>query len=154
MNSVDFVTNLVIKWESHMAKTDKSTNPSYENLSAIEDLIKGYLADMGSLREKLKAQKEMLKSTIEQDKDYSVVAEKQDTVKREVAKVKDVLKKNPSVIANQMKVNELSEELKSCQIALSDYLNQYITLTNTTEFVGPDGEVLSIIRSARLVKKQ
>jgi len=136
-----------------MAKTEKTTNLSYDNLSAIEDLIKGYLADMKALREKLKAQKEMLKSTVEQDKDYSVVAEKQDAVKKEVAKVKEVLKKNESFIATQIKVNELSEELKGCQTALSDYLNQYITLTNTTEFVGPDGEVLSIVRSARLVKK-
>lgn len=137
-----------------MVKKESTTQPSYENLSAIEDLIKGYLADMNSLREKLKAQREMLKSTIEQDKDYSIVADKQDAVKREVAKVKEVLKKNESVIANQMKVNELGEELKACQTALSDYLNQYITLTNTTEFVGPDGEVLSIIRSAKLVKRK
>ena len=136
-----------------MAKNTSNSNQTYENLSAIEDLIKGYLADMKALREKLKAQKEMLKSTVEQDKDYSVVAEKQDAVKKEVAKVKEVLKKNESYIATQIKVNELSEELKACQTALSDYLNQYITLTNTTEFVGPDGEVLSIVRSAKLVKK-
>jgi predicted nuclease with TOPRIM domain len=130
--------------------TKKSENSTtYEDLSSIENLIKGYLADMGAIREKLKAQKEMLKSTIEQDKDYSVAAEKQNVVKREVAKVKEVLKKNESVIANQMKVNELTEELKGCQT-----LNQYIMLTNTSEFVGPDGEVLSIVRSAKLVKKQ
>ena len=135
--------------------TKKSETPTtYEDLSSIENLIKGYLADMGAIREKLKAQKEMLKSTIEQDKDYSEAAEKQNVVKREVAKVREVLKKNESVIANQMKVNELTEELKGCQTALSDYLNQYIMLTNTSEFVGPDGEVLSIVRSAKLVKKQ
>ncbi|MFO0703682.1 MAG: hypothetical protein U0525_03080 [Patescibacteria group bacterium] len=143
----------MVKFSSLMAKTDKTTNQSYENVSAIEDLIKGYLADIAAIKEKLKAQKEMLKSTIEQDKDYSVVADKQTEVKREVAKVKEALKKNESVIATQIKVNELTEELKGCQTALSDYLNQYITMTNTTEFVGPDGEVLSIVRSARLVKK-
>jgi Skp family chaperone for outer membrane proteins len=136
-------------------QNSNNTPPStYQNLSAIENLIKGYLADITSLRDKLKAQKEMLRDTVEQDKDYSEVAEKQSAVKKEVAKAKEVLKKNDSYIATQMKADEISEELKACQTALSDYLNQYIALTNTSEFVGPDGEVLSIVRSAKLVKKK
>lgn len=136
-----------------MANTS-STKPDSSHLLALEDLIKGYLADIAAAREKLKAHKEMLKSTIEQDKDYSEVAEKQSAVKKEVAKVKEVLVKNPSVIATQQKVNELNLQVRDAQQALSDYLNQYIQLTQSTEFVGPDGEVLQIERKARLIKKK
>jgi hypothetical protein len=125
-----------------------------QNLLAIEDLIKGYLSDIASVKEKLKAHKEMLKSTIEGDKDYSVVAEKQSAVKKEVAKVKEVLVKNSSIISTQLKVNELNTELRDAQSALSDYLNQYIQLTQSSEFIGPDGEVLHIERKARLVKRK
>jgi hypothetical protein len=68
--------------------------------------------------------------------------------------VKEVLVKNPSVIFTQMKVNELNTELRDAQSALSDYLNQYIQLTQSSEFIGPDGEVMHIERKARLVKKR
>lgn len=136
-----------------MAK--EPTNPlNPQNLLAIEDLIKGYLSDIAAVREKLKAHKEMLKSAIEGDKDYSIVAEKQSAVKKEVAKVKEVLVKNSSIISTQLKVNELNTELRDAQSALSDYLNQYIQLTQSSEFIGPDGEVLHIERKARLVKRK
>jgi hypothetical protein len=125
-----------------------------QNLLAIEDLIKGYLADIATVKEKLKAYKETLKSAIEGDKDYSVVAEKQSAVKKEVAKVKEVLVKNSSIIATQLKVNELNTELRDAQSALSDYLNQYIQLTQSSEFIGPDGEVMHIERKAKLVKRK
>lgn len=129
-------------------------NLNPQSLLAIEDLIKGYLSDIAAVKEKLKAHKEMLKSSIEGDKDYSVVAEKQSEVKKEVAKVKEVLVKSPSIISTQMKVNELNTELRDAQSALSDYLNQYIQLTQSTEFIGPDGEVMQIERKARLIKKK
>jgi len=136
-----------------MSKQSDTPQPVH-NLLAIEDLIKGYLADIAATKEKLKAHKEMVKSTIEQDKDYSVVAEKHNAVKKEVAKVKETLVKNPAITSAQLKVNELQTELKDAQSALSDYLNQYIQLTQTSEFVGPDGEVLQIVRSAKLVKRK
>lgn len=131
-----------------------STPQPVQNLLAIEELIKGYLADIQAIKEKLKAHKEMVKGAIEQDKDYSLVAEKQNAAKKEVAKVKETLVKTPAITTAQLKVNELQTELKDAQNALSDYLNQYIQLTQTSEFVGPDGEVLQIVRSAKLVKQK
>ncbi len=133
---------------------DTSSKPNPQSILALEDMIKGYLADIAAVREKLKAHREMLKSTMEQDKDYSEVSEKHQTIKKEVAKVKETIVKNPSVIATKVKVNDLGKELREAQLALSDYLNQYAQITQSSEFVGPDGEVMQIVRSAKLVKRR
>lgn len=137
-----------------MSTTKKPDTFTAQNLLTLEDLIKGYLADIAAIKEKMKAHKEVLQSSIEQDKDYSIVAEKQQAVKKEVATVKEKLVKTPAVTNAQMKVKELQTDLKDAQHSLSDYLNQYIALTQSSEFIGPDGEVMQIVRSARLVKRK
>jgi hypothetical protein len=53
-----------------------------------------------------------------------------------------------------MKVEQLMTELKNVQQSLSDYLNEYANLTQSTEFIGPEGELHQIIRTAKLVKKR
>jgi hypothetical protein len=120
----------------------------------LENLIKGYLADIASLREKLGAQKEMLKSSIEGDKDYSEAAAKTAEVKKKEAEIRQKLAKVDAVVGTKMQIEKISTELKNVQLSLSDYLNEYADLTKSTEFIGPDGQLLQIVRNAKLVNKK
>ncbi|MEI7653276.1 MAG: hypothetical protein WCJ70_03285 [bacterium] len=120
----------------------------------LENLIKGYLADMANLREKLRAQKEMLKSTIEGDKDYSEAAAKTAEIKKKENEIKQKLVKVDAVIGTKMQIEKISTELKNVQLSLSDYLNEYADITRSTEFIGPEGELLQIVRNAKLVNKK
>lgn len=120
----------------------------------LENLIKGYLADMANLREKLRAQKEMLKSTIDGDKDYSEAAAKTAEIKKKENEIRQKLVKVDAVIGTKMQIEKISTELKNVQLSLSDYLNEYADITKSTEFIGPEGELLQIVRNAKLVNKK
>ena len=118
----------------------------------LESLIKGYLGDLNQLREKLRAQKEMVKSTYEGDRDYSEATAETQKLKKKEKEIKERLVKNDGVVAINMKIEQLQTEVKNIQFSLSDYLNA--ALTNSTEFIGPDGELFQIVRSAKLAKKK
>lgn len=120
----------------------------------LESLIKGYLGDLNQLREKLRAQKEMVKSTYEGDRDYSEATAETQKLKKKEKEIKERLVKNDGVVAINMKIEQLQTEVKNIQFSLSDYLNEYAALTNSTEFIGPDGELFQIVRSAKLAKKK
>jgi hypothetical protein len=120
----------------------------------LENLIKGYLGDIAKLREKLGVQKEMLKSSIEGDKDFSEAAAKTAEVKKKEAEIRQKLAKVDAVVGIKMQIEKISTELKNVQLSLSDYLNEYADITKSTEFIGPEGELLQIVRNAKLVNKK
>lgn len=134
-------------------KPDEAESP-VSTLLHLEQMIHGYLSDIQRLRTQLRSQKEMFKQTFEQDKDYNEVAEQQKEVKRKHNEVKQKIAKTDSVSAVKTKIEEIQSEMKDIQQSLSDYLNRYIALSQATSFTGPDGEVLTIVRTAKLVKKK
>lgn len=136
-------------------QTSSQTTPdALEARLSIEQMIKNYLVDIASIREKLKTQKDMFKSSFEGDKEFSEVDVEHKAIARKKTEAKQRITKTDavSVVANQIKA--LQEEMKDAQQGLSDYLNQYVMQTQATEFLGPDGEAMSIVRSAKLVKKK
>ncbi len=136
-------------------QTSSQTTPdALEARLSIEQMIKNYLVDIASIREKLKTQKDMFKSSFESDKEFSEVDVEHKAIARKKTEAKQRITKTDavSVVANQIKA--LQEEMKDAQQGLSDYLNQYVMQTQATEFLGPDGEAMSIVRSAKLVKKK
>lgn len=128
--------------------------PDAKKIINLENLIKGYLTDIANLRDKLRAQREMMKSTIEGDRDFSEAAAKTAELKKKETELKQKLVKVEAVVATKMKVEQLMTELKNVQQSLSDYLNEYANLTQSTEFIGPEGELHQIVRTAKLVKKR
>ena len=137
-----------------MSDTSSPQTIQATSITALEDIIKGYLADINSLREKLKSHKSMIEDAVSQDKTYAQATEKQKEVKREIAQAKQEVTTLPAVVASKTKIKDISLELKEAQIALSDYLNQYVSLTQSSDFTGADGEVMQIVRSAKLIKKK
>jgi predicted nucleic acid-binding Zn-ribbon protein len=125
-----------------------------EKIINLENLIKGYMADIAKLREEIKVHSDAIKGTVEQDKDYSEVAEKVNAIKKEQNKIKKALEEMDALVAQKMKLIDLKKDLKEMSDAMSDYLNEYSVLTNSTEFVGPDGDVFKILRTAKLAKQK
>lgn len=140
--------------KADMKLTPDEAESTVDTLLHLEQMINGYLTDIARLREKMKSQKEMFKQSFEQDKDYSEIAEEQKAVKRKHNEVKQKIAKQDGVTAVKMTIEELQTEMKDAQQSLSDYLHRYVGLTQATSFTGPGGEVLTIVRSAKLVKKK
>lgn len=131
-----------------------STSSNLEERLSIEQMIKNYMSDISRIREKLKTQKDMFKSSFESDKEFSDVDTEHKAIARKKTVAKQRIIKTDAVSAVSMKIKEIQEEMKETQQALSDYLNRYIQVSDSTEFMGPDGEVHQIVRTAKLVKKK
>ena len=134
--------------------SSQTTPPALDERLSIEQMIKNYMGDIVKIREKLKTQKDMFKSSFEGDKEFSDVDAEHKAITRKKTVAKQRIVKSDAVSAVGMKIKEIQEEMKEAQQALSDYLNRYIQVSNSTEFMGPDGEVHQIVRSAKLVKKK
>lgn len=142
---VDLNTNKV-------TETVKSVSSEANQLLTLEQMIKGYMADLVRIQASIKSQREMFNQSFEQDKAYSEVEEQFKAMNRKKSEQKQRIVKSVAVSAVQMKIDELQTELKEARQSLSDYLNRYVLLTQKSDFLGPDGESYQIVRSAKLVK--
>src|SRR3989344_7181962 len=134
--------------------TESGASSEANQLLTLEQMIKGYMADLVRIQASIKSQREMFNQSFEQDKAYSEVEEEFKAMNRKKSEQKQRIVKSVAVSAVQLQIDELQTELKEARQSLSDYLNRYVLLTQKTEFLGPDGESYRIVRSAKLVKKK
>ncbi len=123
-----------------------------EVLMNLEMMIKDYLVDINKLREQIKTKKDMYKQSFEQDAGYSEVEEQAKEVKRKVQAAKEKITKTDAVQLLGSDVKNMQDEMKELQNLLSENLNHYANMTRNETFTGPNGEVLKIVRTAKLVK--
>ena len=134
--------------------TESGASSEANQLLTLEQMIKGYMADLVRIQASIKSQREMFNQSFEQDKAYSEVEEEFKAMNRKKSEQKQRIVKSVAVSAVQLKIDELQAELKEAKQSLSDYLNRYVLLTQKSDFLGPDGESYQIVRSAKLVKKK
>lgn len=120
---------------------------------SVESLIKTLISRIERVKEDLKPVKEMLSDLLNNNEEYQIA----DNESKEASKKKSTVKnKILSTTEGKMakgKVDELKNELKDAQEALSTYLADYQRLTGSSEFEGEDGELRKIVYVAKLVKK-
>lgn len=120
---------------------------------SVESLIKTLISRIARVKEELKPVKEMLSDLLNNNEKYQLA----DNEAKEASKKKSTVKKEilstPEGKMAEGKVNELKNDLKEAQEALSTYLTEYQKLTGSSEIEGEDGELREIVYVAKLVKK-
>lgn len=129
-------------------------DPLATNRLNLETLINRYVGDIDKLREQLKAQKEMLEASFQNDPVYAETAEKVKEATRAKTAVKQTISKQASVAVVTDKVKSLKEEVKDAQDHLSALVQQYFRETGANQFTGDDGEIREIVIVTKLVKKR
>lgn len=124
-----------------------------QSLVEVESMILRYISDMEKLRQEIKEQNDMFKSTFEGDATYSKKKEEEEKLKKEVAATKQVLAKTPAAAEAEAKVKELKEDLRSLQGTIEILLNQRQKLTDVNQIIRDDGEVYEVKTKVSLVKK-
>jgi hypothetical protein len=119
----------------------------------LESLINRYLKDIEGVREKLKMQKTMLDDAFNNDAGYAEANQKVKEATKVRNGVKQKIQKQPAIIKVTSEINALKDEMKDLQEGLSQYLQQYMTQSGNNQFTGEGGEVLEIVVSRRLVRK-
>ena len=113
------------------------------------------IRSISELNEKLKAKREMLKSTLESDQRYSEMQQKVKDAQTELRAAKTALKaQNSQVIALELDIKELREEKKEAQMSLFDTLTVYQSQTNSNTITMDDGTEVELKRQYKLKAKQ
>jgi predicted nuclease with TOPRIM domain len=132
---------------------EKDNQQKSLSIVELDSLIKRYLKDIGKLKEDIKEQNGMFNDAFNNDVKYKETADKQKEMNKVKNAVKQVLMKDPSIVATSEKVKELKDEMKDLQDALTGYVSEYQRLSGATSFEDDDGNLLQIVHTVRLVKK-
>ena len=138
-----------------MSDTNQNENQNQAvNLLSVESLINSYTVKLDELQKDSREQKEMLQSFLDNDQEYLDAAKEADKLAKikTLAKQKVLKRSEAQVLVDKLK--EISSELREVKTAMSDYLTQYVTLSGSRQIERPDGVLMDIIHSAKLVKKK
>lgn len=133
-----------------------TTEPEEKKAMSILDLdalIKRYIKDVEKTKADLKEQKSMFDDSFKSNAKYKESDEKVKAINREKQAVKQLVMKEPAVVAVNGKMNELKDEIKDLQDSLSGYVTEYQRLTGAKEFEDEDGNIREIIHVVKLVKR-
>lgn len=136
-----------------ISSEQQATANQGESLIEIESMILRYISDMEKLRQDIKDQNDMFRSSYESDTMYSQKKEEADKIKKEVAATKQVLTKSPAAAHAEGKVKELKDELKSMQDTITTLLKQRQKLTENPQILRDNGEVYEVKTKVSLVKQ-
>ncbi len=136
--------------ESADSETGENAAVSQINL---ESLINRYIKDIDATKEKMKMQKTMLEDAFNNDAGYAEAQQKVKEVTKVRNGIRQKIQKQPGVMNVMNEINGLKEEIKDQQEGLSQYLQQYQLQSGNSSFTGEGGEVLEIVTSRRLVRK-
>lgn len=136
-----------------MTDTKNQTNPATDIIN-VENLINSYNLKLDSLTRDLQEQKSMLQSILDNDSEYTELAQEADKISKTKSVARQKALKQSNAVSIIDKTKEIKNELREVKIAMSDYLTQYITLSGSRQIEAPDGTLMDIIYSARLIKKR
>lgn len=95
----------------------------------------------------------MLSDLLNNNEKYQLASNEAKEASKKKSTAKKEILSTPEGKMAEGKVNELKDDLKEAQEALSSYLADYQRLTGSSEIEGEDGELRKIVYVAKLVKK-
>lgn len=119
----------------------------------LDQLIKNNIGSLGKLQEELKKHKEMFTDAFINDPTFKEHEEKAKEANKIKQQTRQQILKQPSMHQLADKIKTLATEMREKKQSLSEYLLEYQRLTGANEIQTDDGELLSIINSAKLVRQ-
>ena len=138
-----------------MPQDNLTTKPaSAANLINIESLVNSYNAKLDEITAEMRQHKDMLQSLLDNDPEYQKLHTEVTKLNKHKTIAKQKVLKSPAAASTVDKLSDYQSQLREIKTALSDYLTQYVALSGTSQIEAPNGTVLQIIYSARLVRKK
>lgn len=124
------------------------------DLISIENLINSSNTRLITLGRELFDQKEMLASMLDNDLAFRESKMASDKLSKETKIIKQKFTHQPEAAKVSEKIHDTQIQIKELRQALSDYLTQYVTLSGSRQLETPDGVLLDIVYTAKLVNKK
>lgn len=122
-------------------------------LLSLDAMIKSHIKSLDTLGVELKKKREMLEDTFANDPTFKEHAENAKKAAKIKAETRSQITKQPQVAQLANKVKELSSEIKTRKLELSDYLLEYQRMSGANQIEGEDGEIREIVNEAKLIKR-
>jgi parvulin-like peptidyl-prolyl isomerase len=135
---------------------DVDSSPAVNAAAAmlnLEELIKNHIDSLDKLRNEMKEQREMYEDSFNNNPTYREHVEKVKEATKGRSQVRQQIAKQPSVAVLDQKIKDMRFDIKEKQQTLSDLLADYKEQTGATSIETRNGQVLEIVSTARLVRK-
>jgi len=119
----------------------------------LEELIKNHIESIDKLKLEIKAQREMLEDSFNNNPTYHEHDERVKEVTKAKNSVRQEIAKQPSVATLNQKVKDLRFDMNEKSKTLSDLLQDYHEQTGASSIETRDGKVLEIVSTAKLVRR-
>lgn len=133
---------------------DVEVSESVLSLLEVQEAINNNLEKIKNLKEDAKPHKEMLDSLLVNDPIYAERAEIAKKAGKDKSEAKNRVMRTPQAAELGQKLEDIKNETKEAQEALSYYLREYQRMTGANEFESSDGELREIVFIAKLVRPQ
>ncbi len=122
-------------------------------LLSLDSMIKSHIKSLDTLSGELKLKRQMLEDTFANDPTFKTHADEAKKAAKIKAETRSQIMKQPQVAQLANKVKELSSEIKTRKLELSDYLLEYQRMSGVNQIEGEDGDVREIVNEAKLIKR-
>lgn len=126
---------------------------SVKSMFSLEELIKNHIESISKLREEIKQVREMFEDSFNNNPTYKEASDRLKDVAKSRNSVRQQIAKQPSVGSLVQKLKDFRFDLNEQQKTLSDLLQDYHEQTGATQIEDRTGQIMEIVSTARLVKK-
>lgn len=133
--------------------SSEAANGDATVLLSLDSMIKSHIKSLDKLSVELKQKRQMLEDTFANDPIFREHAENAKKAAKIKSETRSQIMKQPQVAQLSNKVKELSSEIKTRKLELSDYLLEYQRMSGVNQIEGDDGDVREIVNEAKLIKR-
>lgn len=131
---------------------DETVPEAVSQSTQVDFLLKSCLAEQDDIKEKLKEQREMLKSVLETDASFHELKEKMNELTRRRKEIVAKLSSTAAVSQVKEEMNALRQAQKELKQKLARYLAQYVETSGMRSFEDLKGEIRKIVTVYALEK--
>ena len=150
---VDEVTEEAESSDEPTFKVNAGANQAVSGMLDLEELIKNHIDSIDKLRDELKQAREMFEDSFANDPTYKENVDRVKEVTKLKNQVRQQIAKQPSVATLEQKVKDIRFDINEKGKTLSDLLQDYKEQTGATSIETRNGQVLEIVSTSRLVRR-
>jgi hypothetical protein len=134
-------------------KINQGGNDQVSAALNLEELIKNHIDSIDKLKDELRQAREMFEDSFANDPTYKENVDRVKEVTKLKNQVRQQIAKQPSVATLDQKVKDIRFDINEKGKTLSDLLQDYKEQTGATSIETRNGQVLEIVSTSRLVRR-
>jgi len=124
------------------------------SLQSVQNIVERLAGQLAEIKEEKKQVREMIKSFVENDPDYSVAMDAVEPILQRAKEAKAKAISSPQIVELKVKASEFREQEKEIKESLSNHLLRYREMTGSNVFETTAGDEVGFVTKAVFKPKQ